>query len=496
MKRIIRLVLAGVIIAAAAGGYWFYGRGGAVASGDFTIETVAAETGSVRRIVAASGAVRALVTVEVGSQLSGQLSELSVDFNDTVEAGQVIAQIDPQTFETRVREAEASRATAAANVQLQRASLQRVEANFRTAELDFQRIETLNARGNASDAALDTARASFEASQAELNVARAQIANAQAVLQQREATLAGARIDLERTTIRSPINGIVVDRAVDQGQTVAASLSAPTLFTIAQDLSLVQIDAQVDEADIGQIREGQAVSFTVDAYPGTQLQGEVEQIRLAPTTLQNVVTYTVVISAANPGQRLLPGMTANMDIVTGEATDVLTVRNGALRFRPAPGLADRTQPLAEAGQGGGRPAGGRPGGGGGGGRGGPMGQLTEQLDLTADQQERVRGAFRAAFGRAQAAAQAGGGFDREAIQQEVDREMTSILTPEQMIRYREIQREARETRPGSVWVETAEGILEERRVRLGISDSQNTVVVGGNLEVGDAVVVRAREVRE
>ncbi len=260
----------------------------------------------------------------------------------------------------------------------------------------------------------------------------------------------------------------------------------------------MQIDAQVDEADIGQIREGQAVSFTVDAYPGTQLSGEVEQIRLAPTTLQNVVTYTVVISAANPGQRLLPGMTANMDIVTGEATDVLVVRNGALRFRPAPGLADRTQPLAEAGQGGGRPGAGRPAGGrpGGGGRGGPMGQLTEQLDLTADQQERVRGAFRAAFGRAQAAAQAGGGFDREAIQQDVDRELTSILTPEQMTRYREIQREARETRPGSVWVETAEGMLEERRVRLGISDSQNTVVVGGNLEAGDAVVVRAREVRE
>lgn len=494
MKPIFRLALAAIVIALAAGGWWYFGRGTSTATGDFTIETAAAETGSVRRIVAASGAVRALVTVEVGSQLSGQLSELFVDFNDNVEAGEVIAQIDPQTFETRVREAEASRATAAANVQLQRASLQRVVANNRTAELDFQRIETLNARGNASDAALDTARASLEASQAELNVARAQIANAQAVLQQREATLEGARIDLERTTIRSPISGIVVDRAVDQGQTVAASLSAPVLFTIAQDLSLVQIDAQVDEADIGQIREGQAVSFTVDAYPGTQLSGQVEQIRLAPTTLQNVVTYTVVISAANPGQRLLPGMTANMDIVTGEASDVLVVRNGALRFRPAPGLADRTQPLAEAGQGG-RPGGGRTGGGRPGG-GGPMGQLAEQLDLTTDQQERVRGAFRAAFGRAQASAQAGGGFDREGIQQEVDREMTSILTPEQMTRYREIQREARETRPGSVWVETAEGMLEERRVRLGISDSQNTVVVGGNLETGDAVVVRAREIRE
>ena len=311
---------------------------------------------------------------------------------------------------------------------------------------------------------------------------------------------AGARIDLDRTTIRAPINGIVVDRAVDEGQTVAASLSAPTLFTIAQDLSQVQIDAQIDEADIGQIREGQSVSFTVDAYPGVQMSGEVEQIRLAPTTLQNVVTYTVVVSAANPGQRLLPGMTANMDIVTGEREDVLMVSNASLRFRPSPALADRTDALPEAGQGGGGRggpggAGGRPGGG----RGGPGGQiarLAEQLDLTQDQQDRAQQAFRSVFGRAQAQAQSGGSFDRAAIQQEIQRELQTIFTPEQMAQYREIARQARETRPGTIWVETAEGRLEERRVRLGISDSQNTEVVGGQLEAGEAVIVRAREVRE
>lgn len=480
------------VVAALAVGGWFFTRGGESA-GEIRIETTASQTGNVRRSVAASGAVRALVTVEVGSQLSGQLAALHVDFNDTVEEGQVIAQLDPQTYETRVREAEASRATAAASLELQRASFERVQANTRSSRLEFQRIETLAQRGNASQAALDNAQASLDAAEAELSVARAQIANAQAVLQQRDATLAGARIDLDRTTIRAPINGIVVDRAVDEGQTVAASLSAPTLFTIAQDLSQVQIDAQIDEADIGQIREGQSVSFTVDAYPGVQMNGEVEQIRLAPTTLQNVVTYTVVVSAANPGQRLLPGMTANMDIVTGERESVLVVSNAALRFRPSPALADRSDPLPEAGAAGPRR------GGQGGGRGGPGGQMArmaEQLGLSQDQQERAQQVFRSAFGRAAAQAQSGGEFDRAAVQQEIDRELQSVFTPEQMAQYRELAREARETRPGTVWVETAEGRLEERRVRLGINDSQQTEVVGGNLEPGEAVIVRAREVRE
>ncbi|MBO6728226.1 MAG: efflux RND transporter periplasmic adaptor subunit [Maricaulis sp.] len=490
MKWIIGI--AAVAVLAVAG--WFFTQGGETA-GEIRIETSAAQTGSVRRSVAASGAVRALVTVEVGSQLSGQLAELHVDFNDTVEEGQVIAQLDPQTFETRVREAEASRATAAASLALQRASYQRVQANTRSARLEFQRIETLAERGNASRAALDNAQTSLDAAEAELSVAQAQIANAEAVLQQRDATLAGARIDLDRTTIRAPINGIVVDRAVDEGQTVAASLSAPTLFTIAQDLSQVQIDAQIDEADIGQIREGQSVSFTVDAYPSVQMNGQVEQIRLAPTTLQNVVTYTVVVSAANPGQRLLPGMTANMDIVTGEREDVLVVTNAALRFRPSPALADRTDALPEAGAGGPRRGAGGPGGGRGG-PGGQMARLAEQLDLTQDQQDRAQQAFRSAFGRAAAQAQSGGEFDRAAVQQEIDRELQTIFTPEQMAQYREISRQARETRPGTVWVETAEGRLEERRVRLGISDSQNTEVVGGNLQADEAVIVRAREVRE
>jgi HlyD family secretion protein len=484
-RRWILAVAAAAVLGLA--GWWLMGRSGDGAQA-VQIETSAATTGEVRRIVAASGAVRALVTVEVGSQLSGQLLEVLVDFNDIVEEGQVIARLDPQTYETRVREAEASQATALASLQLQRATLTRVRANTRTAQLDYDRTLTLSERGNASAAALDNARAALDAAQADVAVAQAQIASAEAVLRQREATLEGSRIDLERTTIRSPINGIVVDRAVDEGQTVAASLSAPVLFTIAQDLSQVQIDAQVDEADIGQIQEGQTVSFSVDAFPDNQLEGVVDQIRLAPVALNNVVTYTVVVSANNPGQRLLPGMTANMDIVTGERDGVLRVSNSALRFRPSPVLEGRTRPVEDAAAGGGaRPGGARPN---------PVERLTTELGLTPEQAESAGAVFRTAFGRAQAAAQAGGEFDRAAVQIEIERGLQSVLTPEQMQRYRTMAREAQNTRAATVWVQDADGMLVERRVRLGISDSQNTEVVGGDLADGEAVVTRAREVRE
>ncbi len=485
-KRLWAAVAAVIILGAA--GWWMFGRSGG-GSGEIVIETEVASTGDVRRIVAASGAVRALVTVEVGSQLSGQIAELMADYNDTVEAGQVIARLDPQTYETRVREAEASRATAAASLELQRASLARVQATLREAQLEYDRMATLQARGTVAQSALDTAETALAAAQAELGVARAQITNAQAVLAQRDATLEGARIDLERTTIRAPINGVVVDRAVDVGQTVAASLSAPVLFTIAQDLGQVQIDAQVDEADIGQIQQGQAVRFTVDAHPDTELTGRVEQIRLAPEILNNVVTYTVVVSASNPGQRLLPGMTANMDIITGERTDVLVVGNGALRFRPSPALEGRSRPLEAPSAGGGPQRGGPPGG-------DPMARMTEQLGLSESQQEQARSVFMQAMGRARAAAQAGGEFDRDGMQADIARGMEAILDADQLERYRTMMREMRETRPATLWVQTADGTLEERRVRLGISDSQTTEVVGGDLEVGEAVVTRAREVRE
>lgn len=503
-----RWVIAAVaILVAAAAGWWMLGRGDGGA-GTVTIETEAAATGDVRRIVAASGAVSALVTVEVGSQLSGQIAELLVDFNDTVTEGQVIARLDPQTYETRVTEAEAARATAAASVALQRASLVRAEATLREAQREYDRMATLHERGIAAQSSLDTAQTALEAAEADVAVARAQIANAEAVLAQRDAALESARIDLERTTIRAPIHGVVVDRAVDVGQTVAASMTAPVLFTIAQDLGQVQIDAQVDEADIGQIHAGQPVRFTVDAHPDREMEGTVEEIRLSPETLNNVVTYTVVVLAENPDELLLPGMTANMDIITGERTDVLTVPNAALRFRPPPALDGRTRPLpdpdsrqrsAAAGPGPG-PGPGGPGGPGGpresgSGGNGPLDRMIEVVGLDESQQEQVRSIYRSVMARAIAAARAGGGFDRDAVQSDIAREIRPILDEDQLERYSAYLREVRETRSATVWVQEEDGTLVERPVRLGISDSQNTEVVGGRLEAGEAVVTRAREVR-
>ncbi|MEE2566758.1 efflux RND transporter periplasmic adaptor subunit [Hyphobacterium marinum] len=485
---------AGALLLALIAGLWFFFGRDDTPTGEFTIQTAEAETTDIRRSVSASGSVRARVTVEVGSQLSGQLAEIMVDYNSPVEAGQVIARIDPQTFETRVRESEAAVATAEAQVELQRASLQRVDANLAVAQEEFARIESLHARGIASDAAFQTATAQLESARSERAVALAQITNARAALQQREATLEGARIDLERTVIRAPIDGVVIDRVVDVGQTVAASMSAPTLFTIAQDLSVVQIDAQVDESDIGQITQGQPASFSVDAFPGRTYEGRVEQVRLAATNTANVVTYTVVITADNPGGRLLPGMTANLDIITGEREGVLSVPNGALRFRPSGPLEDRVIAAAEpagAPQG---QRGGRRGGPGGGGPGGMMARMAEELEMTEDQQRDAQEAMRQVFSQMRAQAESGTPPDRSAMGARIAEALSGVLTPEQMARYRQMQAAASESQSATIYVQNADGMFEERNIRIGVADNQRTEVLGGQLEAGEAVVTRARPV--
>ena len=326
------LFLLVVAAAASAGAYYYWQQQGV--AGRLDIQTAEVKRGDVRRVVATSGTVSALVTVDVGSQLSGNIGAVNVDYSTEVKQGQVLARIEPSSFETRVREEEAGVAVARANVDLQQASVERADANLHKAELDLGRAKELVGKGATSQAALDTAVAAEQSAAADLAIAKANVENAKATLTQHEATLDSARIDLDRTYIRSPIDGVVMDKIVEVGQTVAASLQAPKLFTIAQDLSQLQIQAQVDEADIGQVTSGNPVSFTVEAYPDAKFGGKVQQIRLASVSLQNVVTYTVVIAAENPLGRLLPGMTANVEIVTGEHPNVLTVPNDALRFQP------------------------------------------------------------------------------------------------------------------------------------------------------------------
>jgi HlyD family secretion protein len=329
--RKVALFLAAVMIMAGAG--WFFSQRSTPAS--IQIQTVTlTDDNDIRSSVSTTGTLRPLIMVEIGSQLSGQIAEIYVDYSSPVEAGQVIALINPDSYRTRVREAEALVSVAEATIAVQKASVDRAVANLERARNDHARASTLAQKGTTSQAALDVALNALRTAEAELAMAKAQLLDAEAVLLQRQANLDNARIDLERTQIRSPIKGVVLERSVNVGQTVAASLSAPKLFTIAEDLKRMEIDGQVDEADIGQVKIGDPVRFTVDAYPGETFKGKVQQIRLSPTTLDNIVTYTVVISTSNEQERLLPGMTANIEIITGERLHVLAVPNQALRFEP------------------------------------------------------------------------------------------------------------------------------------------------------------------
>jgi HlyD family secretion protein len=269
--------------------------------------TESLQRGAVRAQVSATGNLKAVTTVQVGSQVSGTIAALNADFNDQVKKGQVLAQLDPTFLRAQVAQSRADR--------------ERAQVQVRQALRDSVRVFTLGAQGLTSQSEQDAAQTALDAARASEQSARA--------------GLDRAETNLRYATILSPIDGVVISRSVDVGQTVAASLSAPTLFTIANDLTRMQLEAAVDEADIGTIRDGQPATFTVDSYPELSFAGTVDQVRLQPETIQNVVTYTVVILVDNPELKLLPGMTANVTILVNQAENVLRVPNAALRFRPA-----------------------------------------------------------------------------------------------------------------------------------------------------------------
>ncbi|MFZ2627258.1 MAG: efflux RND transporter periplasmic adaptor subunit [Rugosibacter sp.] len=293
------------------------------------------EAGPITASVSATGTLNPVVSVQVGSQVSGQITEILVDFNSPVKAGQLIARIDPDTFTQRVRQAEADMDAARATLAVQQAQVAQAQANLLEAQRDFTRKQQLVEKKFVSAADRDKAQTTRDAAAAALQLAQAQLLNGQAQVRQRQALLVQAQVDLQRTSIRSPVDGVVVKRSVDMGQTVAASLQAPELFIIAKNLTDMQVETSVDEADVGRIQPGQHASFTVDAFPGRHFTGEVRQVRKAASIVSNVVSYTVVISAANPDLILLPGMTANVRIVTAHKDNALKVANAALRFRPA-----------------------------------------------------------------------------------------------------------------------------------------------------------------
>ncbi len=338
--------VAGVVIAVAAGAAWWSQHG---TEADASYKTAKLERGPLLAAVSSSGTVNPVRQVTVGSQVSGQIKEMRVDFNSEVTQGQVIARIDPQVFTYRVNQAtadlESTRAAvlnAQANVGAVSASVSRARLDADNAQRDRLRKQELLDRQFVSQAEFETSRntagtlaEALKVTLAQLEVARAQVVAAQAVVRQREAALAQARVDLEHTEIRSPVDGVVIKRSVDVGQTVAASLQAPELFVIARNLSDMQVEAAIDEADIARVRVDQKVTFTIDAFPGRSFEGRVGQIRKAAVSAQNVVTYTVVVAFANPNAAVLPGMTANVRIVTEVRDSVLKVPNAALRVRLA-----------------------------------------------------------------------------------------------------------------------------------------------------------------
>ena len=286
-------------------------------------KTEAVTRGSIVSQVIATGTVNPVTLVQVGSQVSGTIIKLYADFNSVVRQGQVIAQIDPALFQAKVDQSEADLKNARASLEKEKTSL---ADNLRT----FKRYQALLKDNLVSQNDLDQAQLKYDLSLAQVKVAEAQIETA-------KANLSSAKTNLNYTTIRSPVNGTVVARNVDVGQTVAASLQAPTLFTIAQDLTNMQVDTNVDEADIGRLKVNQAATFTVDSYPGEMFKAKVSQVRNAPTTVQNVVTYDVVLGVRNTELKLKPGMTANVSVIIEEKDGIIKIPNAALRFKmPVP----------------------------------------------------------------------------------------------------------------------------------------------------------------
>ncbi|MCP5431823.1 MAG: efflux RND transporter periplasmic adaptor subunit [Alphaproteobacteria bacterium] len=501
-----RLIIGGVVVAAVAiAGYMVLSAGDSKA--EYRLGSVT--RGRIANSVSATGTLGAVVTVQVGSQISGQIAKLYVDFNSRVAADQAIAQIDAATFEARVVQAQADLAIAQANVIQQGAAIDRARADRDTAKSimddagrDLARKRELQSGGNVAKSALDTAsavytqaEARFRSSEAALKIAEAQLETAKAQVTQREAALNSAQVDLDRTTIRSPVDGVVISRNIDVGQTVAASLQAPILFEIAQDLAQMELQAVIDEADIGRVHEGQTAAFTVDAYPQRQFSGEVKQVRLAPKTVQNVVTYTVIISASNPQGQLLPGMTANVEISDEVHEDVLMVPNAALRFRPE---ADSGGPSANAG-----------GGARGSGSSGFAAQMQERtkrmkegLALTGEQSaqfDEIQARFAQRAGAIRQSAAGGGdvqgvGDQMRKSYEQMMNEVAAILTDDQKAKLEAIRGAARDAsqgerlRPGRLYVLSG-GKPKAVTVMTGLSDGTSTEIRSDDLKEADKVIV-------
>ena len=493
------LILALVIAAAAGGGwYWYQSRAD---SGEVRYRVAKVERGPMAAVVAASGTLNAVTTVQVGSQISGQVKDIYADFNTPVKKGQVIARIDPATFDLRVNQtradldaAESAVAVARSGLAAQQAEFGRVKIMLADAERDLARKKMLvdkkfisPAELDKANVVLDSTREQLKAVQAQIEVSQAQVQSAIAAVKQRDSLLRQAQVDLERTIIRAPVDGTVILRNVDAGQTVAASLQAPVLFTIAQDLRDMQVEAAIDEADVGRLRVGLPATFAVDAFPRRNFTGEIRQIRKSPQNVQNVVSYTVVISAANPDMALLPGMTANVRIAVENRTSALKLPNAALRWRPA-GATDAKGPApvdaapAQQQQAGGQAV------------QQFRARIQAELKPSDAQKAQIDDIFndsRQKFGRVREM-KADGDRRREAekIRAETNARIGEILTPEQRPAWERLLAESGtrgQSSAGRVYVLEG-GQPKAADVRLGLTDGSSTELVSGLAEGAEVIV--------
>jgi len=483
---VIVLLVAGITVY----GYLSYGMSEFIPE----IRTTTVTQGDIVDTVGATGALEAVTTVNVGSQVSGMIEELSVDFNSIVRAGDVIMRLDPSLFETQVAQAQANLIRAEADTERLRVSLD-------DARVQLSRAEDLAARQLISETEREAAQLAVRSTEAQVRSSEAAITQAMASLNQNE-------VNLEHTVIRAPIDGIVISRLVDVGQTVAASLQAPELFVIAADLTKMRVLANIDESDVGRIRPNQRVTFTVDAFPGDEFEGTVSQIRLEPVVTQNVVTYATVVDAPNPDLRLKPGMTATIVLETARRENVLRIPNAALRFRPTNEMfAMLEQPVPEsmqarvltdenaeaapsAGGGGGEGRGVGVGPGRGGGGGAPDPERRRQFEerfaqMTPEEREQfeARRASGGGAGRPRGAQRTANASSVPNVPT-VERGATTIDALFGPLPVTETT--------GRVWV-VEDGRLQEVDVRLGVTDGSATELLswagpGSGLEAGTTLV--------
>src|SRR5919109_1588750 len=527
MRRKLLLTVALLLFGASATAGYMYYRGRQLPPNYLTAHV---ERGRIATTVNATGTLNAVITVQVGSQVSGTIQKLFVDYNSPVTEGRVIAQIDPAAFEARVSQARANVASAGAagqvaraNVDNSKAAIETAQANIGSAKANVERARVgltdarrtlernkqllsqalvaqsdLDVAQTAHDSAVsqlkqaeaqqDASAGQLKSATAQARLAEAQYASALAQVEQAKAALQAAELDLEHTTIRAPVNGIVVSRNVDVGQTVAASLQAPILFLIAQDLTRMQVDTNVSEPDIGRITTAQTATFTVDAFPNAPFTGQVVQVRNAPIIVQNVVTYNAVVQVANAEMRLKPGMTANVTFLIAERPGALKVSNAALRFQPegagqesgaqdgrGAGSGDRTQATQQ--------------------------RLTQALSLNSEQQARLAEILQNTRQqmmrlREQAPSEEGGRGRAREVQAQARAQIRNLLTDTQRQQYEELLKNSErqrdeggvQGRPARVWVRNADGMPQPVALTVGISDDSSTEVLSGDLREGQEVI--------